>query len=356
VAEAAALAHDIGHPPYGHIAEEELCELVDEHWDGSNPQGFEGNAQSFRIVTCLSLRATEHPGLNLTRATLGAVLKYPWARSTNTKDKKHKKWGAYDVEHSALAFAHDCPPGMDRSPEAEIMDWSDDIAYSVHDLEDFWKVGLIPLSRLVSEDKFRDEFLKDTSKYWWNKKGAESKAIAEMGTIAEGLLAYLPAGMREPYDGSTRQRAEARGWTSFLIGRYVRDAISIQGKKGSVSIVLQPSAVKEVALLKTLTKRYAIFNHALSAQQYGQRKQIKGLFIALLEMITKDRERSVLPPRMREALETAEKVAQDKKARHNAALRVIADFIASLTEPEAQSLYSRLHGIDHGLLSNPIVR
>lgn len=85
VVEAACLAHDLGHPPFGHVAEEVLNELS-YHFGG-----FEGNAQSFRIVARLASRSRDYTGLDLTRATLAATLKYPWYRGENVE--KPKKWG-----------------------------------------------------------------------------------------------------------------------------------------------------------------------------------------------------------------------------------------------------------------------
>ncbi|NJL29795.1 MAG: dNTP triphosphohydrolase [Thermoanaerobaculia bacterium] len=135
VVEAAALAHDLGHPPFGHIAERELDELLRKQGD---MEGFEGNAQSFRILTKLAFVAKQHPGLNLTRATLNATLKYPWRRQTAGKGQH--KWGAYYSERPELEWARqNGPRGETRCVEAELMDWADDITYAVHDLEDFYR-------------------------------------------------------------------------------------------------------------------------------------------------------------------------------------------------------------------------
>jgi dGTPase len=123
VTEAAALAHDLGHPPFGHIAEEELNDLVTGQ---DNLDGFEGNAQSFRIVTKLALRTPDPdlPGLNLTRATLNALLKYPRIRQPGGKERD--KWGAYYTEKDELKFARALHPPEDerKGAEAELMDWA----------------------------------------------------------------------------------------------------------------------------------------------------------------------------------------------------------------------------------------
>lgn len=122
VVEAACLAHDLGHPPFGHTAEEELNALA------SDFGGFEGNAQSFRIVTKLAFHSENHRGLNLTRATLASVLKYPWLRNENPS--KQKKWGAYEAERSDFEFATAlCVQPQVRTLEADLMDWADDVTY-----------------------------------------------------------------------------------------------------------------------------------------------------------------------------------------------------------------------------------
>ncbi len=137
VCEAAALAHDLGHPPFGHVGEMTLDECVVGQ---GLADGFEGNAQSFRIVTRLALRRPDFPGLNLTRATLAAILKYPWLRQERGSDqKRHAKYGAYSTEADVLAWARELAPSgsLQRGVEAEIMDWADDVTYAVHDIEDF---------------------------------------------------------------------------------------------------------------------------------------------------------------------------------------------------------------------------
>jgi dGTPase len=127
VAEAAGLAHDLGHPPFGHIAEETLHRLIQDKNKGNLRDGFEGNAQSFRIITKLAISdamprsgTQTIEGLNLTRATLNGILKYPWLFNTN-KEKK-KKWGAYQSEQGVFAWTRNNQPfkGFAKSVEAEL--------------------------------------------------------------------------------------------------------------------------------------------------------------------------------------------------------------------------------------------
>lgn len=147
VVEAACIAHDLGHPPFGHVGEQALNDLVMVGDD----DGFEGNAQSFRIVTQLAVRFPEIYGIDLTRASLAACLKYPWFREKS--GKKSRKWAAYRSEREDFEFARRYHQHEFKTLEAELMDWADDVAYSVHDLEDFHRCNALPWQKVFSEKK-----------------------------------------------------------------------------------------------------------------------------------------------------------------------------------------------------------
>lgn len=186
VVETAALVHDLGHPPFGHTAEIALDELAVQ---AGERDGFEGNAQSFRIVTKLAIRTPAYPGLNLTRATLNAVLKYPWLRAT--KGPHSRKWGVYHAEEAVFDWARGAA-GESRSIEAELMDWADDIAYSVFDVDDFYRAGLIPLDRVMVDRFERDRFVADARarlKRW----GKPDAVIDEYVNAFDELLSFFPA-------------------------------------------------------------------------------------------------------------------------------------------------------------------
>ena len=144
VVDAACLAHDLGHPPFGHTGEDALDEAI------AAVGGFEGNAQSLRILTRLEAKVADDwlgsVGLNLTRAVLDATVKYPWERRADTS-----KYGVYSDDLDAFAWIRDREPadGTEaRSLEAQVMDWADDVAYSVHDLEDGIHAGHFELAAL----------------------------------------------------------------------------------------------------------------------------------------------------------------------------------------------------------------
>ena len=208
--EAACLAHDLGHPPFGHTGEEALDETA------KSCGGFEGNAQSLRILTRLEAKtfasnagalAGRSVGLNLTRAALDAATKYPWSADARTR-----KYGVYADDLAAFAWVRDGAPERQPCFEAQVMDWADDIAYSVHDLED----------ALVSEHLRLDQ-LADAS---------ERAAVAELavtryvpGAEPDAVVAALARLSQQPwwptgYDGSLRGLAGLKNLTSQLIGRF----------------------------------------------------------------------------------------------------------------------------------------
>src|SRR5579875_2761288 len=182
VVEAACLAHDLGHPPFGHIGETELNRLVEEHGE---PDGFEGNAQSFRIITKLAVRFRECPGLDLTRATLAASIKYPWFREPEHQSRRDK-WGAYRLDSDDFLFARE-GLGEQRSVEADLMDWADDIAYSVHDLEDFHRCGAIPWDTILDGDGGERLVKRGVESWFGAPAGAEGRLRDALRRLKEML-------------------------------------------------------------------------------------------------------------------------------------------------------------------------
>ena len=197
--DAACLAHDIGHSPFGHNGEAALNELAAEIG------GFEGNAQSLRLLTRLEPKVPG-AGLNLTRATLDAMLKYPWFGQPGTK------YGAYPDDAEVFAWIRASAPDRRRCLEAQVMDWADDVAYSVHDLEDGFHAGLITFKNLTSVTE-RAVVSRTALDYC-----PGDVTEAELAEILEELLALdvWPAA----YDGGPATVAALKNLTSELIGRF----------------------------------------------------------------------------------------------------------------------------------------
>jgi dGTPase len=322
VVEAACLAHDLGHPPFGHIAETELDSLAVDR-PPKLKDGFEGNAQSFRVATCLELKSRDYEGLNLTRATLNALLKYPWYRETDGDEEK--KWGAYHSEKHSFEFARQGLPAKHRTLEAELMDWADDIAYSVHDMEDFYVMRRIPLDRLVRDKEERATFIEAGLR---RMKVVESQQSA-FREQAERFLLNLP--VTEAFSGSAKELVGIRSYGSFLINRFIR-ATSLQ--RSGLEIPSEERTL--VAWLKQLTWHYVIDDDSLAVQQEGQRHMIRKLF-----EIFADAEEKLYPPLFREAASNTSKGTKERS-------RVVLDFISGLTEQQAISIYQRLTGASLG--------
>ena len=349
VVEAAALAHDLGHPPFGHAAERELDQLVIE---AKLPDGFEGNPQSFRAVTKLAVRSAETPGLNLTRATLDAILKYPWFRQA-TPPGRHRKWGAYSSEREEFEWVRGPEPRETRkSAEAELMDFADDIAYAVHDVEDFYRTGLIPLDKLVKDKDEVDKFLDGSFVNLESNGQAAPFQKEDCKTVLMGILEYAP--INDPYSGTGDQRARLRSFTAGLIHRYV-NAIKLHapGNTNERRVRIEERAETELFVFKQLTWFYVINNSALAAQQYGQRRIIRELFEVFQEA-AESRTLDLFPTGSRSRMEDL--IRDGRYDSPEERVRVVVDLIAGMTEHQAISMYQRLTGIRLGTVMDAIVR
>jgi dGTPase len=285
VVEAACLAHDLGHPPFGHVAEEELNHLVTNK--ANIRSGFEGNAQSFRIVTKLADHYPCPQGLNLTRATLNALLKYPWLR--DTPGTPWIKWGAYDTEILELRNVrkssipaeslleesqwaeqfslerelnraeldwpneHSFLRNKGQTVEATLVNLADDVTYAVHDAVDFYCAGLIPLDRLNShkDDSERKRFFDEV----FNRHKKLRLPLPDDRSVLEHSFEELI--MEFPnigsYEGMRLQRTNLVNHTAFLISRYIDgvELVAPAGSRGSVQI--HHEFKNEVFMLKQLT-------------------------------------------------------------------------------------------------------
>jgi dGTPase len=147
LAEAAALAHDLGHPPFGHAGERVLDACMREvsraaGLPGSETLRFEGNAQTFHILVAAEPKSPDYPGLNLTRATLTGVMKYPYEQGAGNdkfifaRDATSADWAL--EAGGALLSAREARRRVRprTSITCQILDWADDCAYSIHDIED----------------------------------------------------------------------------------------------------------------------------------------------------------------------------------------------------------------------------
>lgn len=360
VVETAALVHDMGHPPFGHTVEKELDKCIREV---GVDEGFEANAQSFRIVTKAATHAESYNGLNLTRASLNAILKYPWARGEN--ESKPNKWGYFETEKDDFEFARKEMDGKEQSLEAEIMDWADDVAYAVHDMDDFYKAGLIPLGELLSGGSERDEFIR------YIEKESDFEPVEEVevagatydwspNTFFEYIGELALDELQKPYEGKPIQKERARRFTSELISRYLgypgidspEETLWLGESNGRVNLQKHDLLENEIGLLTELTKYYIINNSALMAQQHGQRNVVRELFMYLFEQAIPDANyRGIIPNPYRNMIDDLGEVGTTRQR-----VRLVTDLITRLNEQQVLEMYERLEGTTPGSLQDRIIR
>jgi dGTPase len=321
--ETACLSHDLGHPPFGHNGEEALAEVA------SGFGGFEGNAQSFRLLTRIEAKTVDKDGksvgLNLTRASLDAGTKYPWPRAINPR-----KFGVYDDDVEIFNWMRQGSPPDRKCIEAQIMDWSDDCAYSVHDLEDAIFVGQVKVENFEKDfDILHSEM----------QAGYGSTATKVEAAAALERLQQLSCWPRY-YDGSHRSLARLKDSTSQLIGRFVLAAEletrKVHGdgplQRYSADLVIPREQQVEVDFLKAIAGHYLI-NAAVSQERYAKQQVLIKELVEMLHKYADTHLDSIFAKDWAVAANDTER------------MRIVIDQIASLTDPGAYALHARLSAL-----------
>lgn len=336
VVDTACLSHDLGHPPFGHNGERALNE-----WAG-DIGGFEGNAQSLRILTRLEAKAIDDSGqsvgLNLTRASLDATCKYPWTVDHPVPDPGGRlKFGVYPEDEAVFRWMREGAPGRLRCIEAEIMDLSDDIGYSVHDFEDAILNGYVDVAQL--SDPAAHDSLIDRIQQWVGYDFTRDE-------LADALyrLASQPMWLRS-FDRSRRDLARLKNLTSDFIGRFARAAVSAtrEAYAGPALVrynahVVVPRVVEaEIAVLKGIMGQAIVTIDARKGVYKEQRRVLTRLADALWSTDALwSAGVDVLEPAF-----SADFLAATTDAQR---ARVVVDQIASLTDQSAIDWHNRLVG------------
>ena len=400
VVRAAGLAHDLGHPPFGHIAERELQKILDPRSPAERERAperafrlddsFEGNAQTFRILTKLAFREPEgsdgtSAALDLTRATLRAVLKYPWLKNRDElphemsspgdqatidayeflADKREKKWGAYESERVIFEWARGDPETrlVDlhgelrleyRTIEAQAMDWADDITYAVHDVEDFYRAGLVPLHILKHSKSEFQRFVDHA----WPQVEKTLGAAADFSLAERAWRSIEESFPDEPYNGSRNQRQLLHQ----LARKIITDSVMNISIENGGLLLPGKEQLNLVELLKEITWQYVIKRSTLQSARRGQARLIRELYGDLLEWVEEEGAelekivagkpefgKWIFPARLYDFLDVAFSEVEgfgctSYEDPRKKVSRAVVDYICSLTEGQAVSLGARLKG------------
>lgn len=409
VAEAAALAHDLGHPPFGHLGEQAL-DRVARHRFGL-ADGFEGNAQTFRILTTTDVRGPAGVGLDLTAAVRAAVLKYPWARlhrpdphpsamrvpprgaaePGDAPGTGSGKFSAYateldDVEQARAPFGGRIEPWQ-QTVEASVMDTADDIAYAIHDLQDFHRIGVLQhapvaaelggwLSRVLDLAGEDDAALAAQARHpgrslellrrrmhakdsWIADDEAFADAVARVrAELVDGMLAAA-------FDGSVEAEQAMAAFSARWTSRLVEGVVVLPSPTTrSGHVALRPAQWHEVQVLKFVHRQFVLLRPELALHQRGQASLVTTLVDALDAWLGDRDEVSRLPRRLHDLVElaqaefgeiatrdpelligaTGEAVTGADAVRGLARGRAVIDFVASLTDKQAVTLLDALSG------------
>ena len=320
VVDVAGLAHDLGHPPFGHNGEQALNEVAQACG------GFEGNAQTLRVVTRLEAKV-EGAGLNLTRASLDAMCKYPWPRAHG-----RRKFGVYADDMKIFRWFRPEGAGEHKCLEAQVMDWADDVAYSVHDVEDGLFSGFIALRPLLESPEERAALCADVAATY------SSSPVDELAEVLDAQLADPAFAQLAAYDGSHRAQIALKAFTSALTGRFVSSAVNatreVYGgrlRRYDADLVVPHLERARCALLKGIALRYVMRRRG-TEPWYDEQRQILRELVGVLSENAPEGLDLVFAPLWKEA--------SDDGAR----LRVVIDQVASLTDPAAVAWHRRLIG------------
>jgi dGTPase len=320
--ETACLVHDLGHPPFGHNGEEAL------HKASLDIGGFEGNAQTFRLLTRIeskTIRDGRSLGLNLTRATLDAATKYPWAF-----DGKNPKFGFYEEDKEIFDWVRLNEKSQSKVFEAQVMDIADDIAYSVHDIEDaIYGQHFSPLA-LDSEPEFK-EVVKLAATEYATEIDEDNLNRALNSLIKQSWWV-------KSFTATQVDMAALKNMTSHLIGKFTEE-IEQATKAGNkaenftrynANLIVPLDTKAQIAVLKAVVNLF-VMQRKGAAENYAKEQD---LILNIVEGLQNNPQK--LDPQFKHQFDNA---ASSKEAK-----RAVIDQVASLTDSSARRLAQEFVG------------
>ncbi|WP_322780379.1 deoxyguanosinetriphosphate triphosphohydrolase [Frankia sp. Cas4] len=318
--ETAGLAHDLGHPPFGHNGETALDEIA------RPAGGYNANAQTLRILTRLEPGTPTAPaGLNLTRAALDATCKYPWPRRPGDR-----RFGVYDDDQPTFAWLRHGHTEPTPSFEAQIVDWADDIANAVADLDDGIRARLLRPNLLADRGERAAIALLAADRITTLPAADIETAAAELAR-RPAVTAFV----RDDYDGSPHTEAALHHLTRSLTEHYIAETVAqARPEHGPHSrqrqrLGVPVESLAEIAWLRAFTLHHILRAPARRDRRHRQRQTLVELADALLA----DAPHTLDPPSAH-----AWATADDDPAR----LRIVVDHIAGLTDAGARARHRAL--------------
>lgn len=398
VAQAAAGAHDLGHPPFGHLGEQVLDRLARESL--GLVDGFEGNAQTYRIVVALDVCATSQRGLNLTAATRSAIAKYPWTPAVDASPLGDRplppglrridgrlvvrKYSAYFLDAADLDNARRVSCGLlplQQSLEGSVMDIADDIAYAVHDIDDFYRAGLLGQGAVARE--FR-EWIDDALELRRLDAGALEGRRAPAGSALERLRRRLRADdpwvfdddvfvmainnvaddlvdglLAEGFDGTLASERALSSFTSRWIRHLQTSVVLADADNPRTGLVtLDRLAWHEVEVLKFVHRHFVLGRPDIALYQRGLGRVLTRVVKGLIAWLDDDDDVARVPPRLDELVDLATSgyvalrreqpdwvppIAAADEPRLGRA-RGVLDYVASLSDEQAIAVSEAIDG------------
>jgi dGTPase len=329
VVDTACLAHDLGHPPFGHNGERALNDWA------ADIGGFEGNAQTLRLLTRIEPKVFGPDGatygLNLTRASLDASCKYPWPSAQGVSDPSGRsKYGFYDDDLAAFEWLRAGAPERQRCIEAQVMDLSDDIGYSVHDFEDAIVNGYVDVTALGARVD-HDELV--NSMFTWIGGEIDHDELIAAFDRLDNLDVWI-----DRWDGSRRAHGRLKNLTSQLIGRFAGAAVQStrQSHAGILArfgadLVIPREIQAEIAVLKGIVAAFVMSTNSRRPIYAQQRDILSELADVLLWTAPRNLDAGF-------AVDFAD--ASTDAGRK----RAVVDQVASLTDQSAVAWHARLVG------------
>ncbi|MBT2500818.1 dNTP triphosphohydrolase [Agromyces sp. ISL-38] len=397
VVQAAASAHDLGHPPFGHLGERVLDRLARESLGLAD--GFEGNAQTYRIITALDVSEAAPRGLNLTAAVRTAVAKYPWTRYLDgaavgagdgplprglrrtANGIEVLKFSAYGIDAGDLRQARRGQPPTQQSIECSIMDIADDIAYSIHDVDDFYRAGLLSEGAVAREfrgwlkfgSKLRDlddeaiaarssppgsalEGLRrklHRSDPWISDDEAFADAV---GVVAEDLVDGLLA---IAFDGSIASERALSSFTNRWISHLQSSVVPAPKDEARTGLVtLDRRAWHEVEILKFVHRHFILDRSDIVLYQRGLSRVLTRAVKGLTAWVHDEHDRDRVPQRLKELVEIATAgyaqlrderpegipLPEAAEVQSLGVGRGVIDYVASLSDDQALAVSEAIDG------------